>query len=205
MRRLLFVLSLLFQLYSRAQQVDTAYEFPAQTRIKGIVWTTCPQKGGLSCYIENTDTTITRNLYVFYQQPDSMLMIHIQLDSAQPYKFAFFNLYPGDKRLYLTEDTTFLASQFITDTGQGSPMAAAIVTKRIDKRAEMDHRYTNKFSEPTLLSFETFGEPYSDIGSFLRAKAGRLQGGYSPSDTPKDFMGHKVFFYWNEQNMSWPM
>lgn len=205
MRPLLLIICVLFSTYCLAQQVDTFFNYPAYSHFRDLQWTTTLQAGGLSCLVEKSDSTSSKNLFVVYKRPDSLLMIHLRMDTGRQYKYAFFKLYPGEKQLFLVEDSILLASQIIVDTGKGNPLPVAIVSHRKDKRAEMDHLYASgTFAEPTLYSFETYGENYYDIGSFLRGKILRLQGGYSGADTPHDVMGHPVLFYLNEQNLTWP-
>ena len=198
---------LLFSLSIFAQQVDTFYNFPTRSQIKGIDWVTTPQAGGLSCMLERDDSSsifVRRNLILIYLLRDSALVISLRLDSGMKYKYALFPLMDGEKRLLLYEDTALIGQQIIIDTGKGQSLMTAYVTRRKDKRGEMDHLYASgSFSEPTLYSYETWNEPFYDLGSFLRSRCPRIQGGYGSSDTPTDVLGHKVLFYLNEQNVQW--
>ncbi|MBS1599480.1 MAG: hypothetical protein JST75_14740 [Bacteroidetes bacterium] len=72
-------------------------------------------------------------------------------------------------------------------------------------RNELDNRYTTSaFSEPALYSFDVRTERrFHDLGEFLRMQFPRFQGGYAPSDTPTDAMGHYFLFFVDEQNYAW--
>ncbi|HXB06111.1 MAG TPA: hypothetical protein VNW04_03325, partial [Puia sp.] len=72
-------------------------------------------------------------------------------------------------------------------------------------RKELDNKYTTgAFSEPAMYSFDIRTERrFHGIGDYLRANFPRFQGGYSPSDSPSDAMGHPFLFFVDEQNYSW--
>jgi hypothetical protein len=153
--------------------------------------------------------TIAFNFQLNRDNDGSTKNIHLQFRKFTPPigdSSFFTDTWPEDSLPMGKVDTFYSKKELRTyELAKIKTLTPVIVKGWKSPRKELDQKYTSgSFSEPAMYSFDIRTEHrFQNIGAYLRANLPGFQGGFGPSDTPIDPMGHPILFFVDEQNYTW--